>query len=121
MLVNSVSGIRFTSAEDVLSRPGAYAKSPEIANFTAPAEKKSSKTKKVLIGALVLAAALTAGAAAARHFAADTFKILGADELAKAGIMQKAAHYTATAGEWILTQGSDFTKWAGNLFKSKAA
>ena len=121
MLVSSVSSIRFKgSAEDFLSRPGAFAKSPESApDYFAKPEKKS-KAVKYLIGALVFAVGILAGAAAAEHFAGkNIFKVLPKEELAKADILQKTEHYIATLGKWVIKQGEDFAKWAGTLFKSK--
>jgi len=123
MLVNSVSSVRFKgSAEDFLSRPGAFAKaSPELVDFSDKSEpKKKSKAAKYLIGALVIAAGILAGSAAAKHFGGNNvFKILSADELKNADLMKKAAHYVASLGDWVIKQGNDFTTWAGTLFKSK--
>lgn len=112
MMVNSISGVRFCAQADAaatgtkkvdadyLNRPGAFAK-PEadtvVKTQTEP-KKKSGLGKKLLAFAgvtLAVAALLVAGNKT------GVVKVLTDAEKEGAGIMKKASHYLATAGEWI--------------------
>ncbi len=118
MVVNSVSGVRFC-ANDMLSRPGAYAREIEQQQTVVaqePAEKKGSKTKKVVVGTLITAAALLAGSAALKHFLPDTFKVLSSEELAQAGIVKKLTHYVATVGDYLITKSGALVEGVKGLF-----
>lgn len=119
MKVNPISSVRFTSsAEEMLSRPGAFTNVAERENIAnQPKEKKSSSAKKIAIGTLATAAIILGGAAALKHFAPNTFKILSTEELANAKFTQKATHYVATIGDWLISHTNSAVEGIKNLFK----
>ena len=125
MMVNSISGVRFCAQADAaatgtkkvdadyLNRPGAFTK-PEadtvVKTQTEP-KKKSGLGKKLLAFAGV---ALAVGAALVAGNKTGLVKVLDEAAKADAGIMQKASHYLAKAGEWV---GKYTYEPIANLFK----
>lgn len=125
MMVNSISGVRFCAQADAaatgtkkvdadyLNRPGAFTK-PEadtvVKTQTEP-KKKSGLGKKLLVLAGV---ALAVGAALVAGNKTGLVKVLDEAAKADAGIMQKASHYLAKAGEWV---GKYTYEPIANLFK----
>ncbi|MBD8964450.1 hypothetical protein EGQ77_07605 [bacterium] len=104
MMINAVSGVRFRGAEQAatinpLERPGKYAK-PETPP-EAPTEKKSGSGGKTLAKTVVGLAVITGALVALPKVLPNIIKALPTEELANAGIMDKAAHYLAKAGEFI--------------------
>lgn len=125
MMVNSISGVRFCAQADAaatgtkkvdadyLNRPGAFTK-PEadtVETTQAQPKKKSSFGKKLLVLAGV---ALAVGAALVAGNKTGLVKVLTDAEKEGAGIMQKASHYLAKAGEWV---GKYTYEPIANLFK----
>ena len=124
-MVNSISGVRFCAQADAaatgtkkvdadyLNRPGAFTK-PEadtvVKTQTEP-KKKSGLGKKLLVLAGV---ALAVGAALVAGNKTGLVKVLDEAAKADAGIMQKASHYLAKAGEWV---GKYTYEPIANLFK----
>lgn len=112
-MVNSISSVRFcgpadttaaaakTESSNFLDRPGAYAKT--AAEPSAPAnvesKKKGPSATMKLLGwagiALAVAGALIAGNKT------GLVKVLDDAAKADAGILQKAGHYLAKAGEFV--------------------
>lgn len=126
MMVNSISGVRFCAgaadtaaagakaeSTDYLNRPGAFAKpaADTVENTQAQPKKKSSFGKKLLVLAGV---ALAVGAALVAGNKTGLVKVLDEAAKADAGIMQKASHYLAKAGEWV---GKYTYEPIANLFK----
>ena len=127
MMVNSISGIRFcagpadttaaatpkTDGADYLNRPGAFTKpaADTVETTQAQPKKKSSFGKKLLVLAGV---ALAVGAALVAGNKTGLVKVLDEAAKADAGIMQKASHYLAKAGEWV---GKYTYEPIANLFK----
>lgn len=125
MMVNSISGVRFCAQADAaatgtkkvdadyLNRPGAFTK-PEadtVVKTQAEPKKKSGLGKKLLVLAGV---ALAVGAALVAGNKTGLVKVLDEAAKADAGIMQKASHYLAKAGEWV---GKYTYEPIANLFK----
>ena len=94
--VGSVSSVNFRGSE-MFERPGKYSAQHVAQNPQVPA-KSGSTTKKVVgvVGTLVAIAAALVGLTKGK-----LVEKLGADALKDAGIMKKAGHYLATAGEYI--------------------
>lgn len=121
MMVNpvSMSNVRFTGeGTNVLERPGAFAKPAEQA---APAEvaakpKKKRTVLKALAGLAVAAATLVV------LKKTNVLKVLDDVALGDAGILKKAGHYLAKAGEFVAKYTYDpVAKFVGKLFGGKGA
>ena len=93
--VGSVSSVNFRGSE-MLERPGKYA-AQTFAPEESPA-KKGSVAKKVVgfIGTVAVLAAAIVGLTKGK-----VVNKLSAEAFKDAGIIQKASHYLATAGEYI--------------------
>ena len=98
-MISSVSSVNFkaNAPMDPISRPGAYARQDSAPVHSAP-KKKGKFAKKLL--AFVATAAVIAGGLVYGAKNGKWFKQLDKD-LASAGIMDKAKHYLAVAGNAI--------------------
>ncbi|MBD5403195.1 hypothetical protein HDR58_10445 [bacterium] len=116
--VNPMSSVNFRGGID-LAKPGRFTR-PDTAqdqNITAaqPTKKKKSKVLPTILGLATIAAALIA----LPKLLPNAIKSLPKENLANAGILEKAGHYTAVAGEFLAKYTIDPLM---NLFKgSKAA
>lgn len=119
-MINSVSSVNFGSTmvqgQNPLNRPGKYTMPNTTETEVAP--KKKSKFLKGLAIALVATAAVLGGLALGAH--KGIFKVLDADALADAKIMQKVGHYLGKAGNAISTTVGGAWNRITNLFRKNA-
>ncbi|MBE7709923.1 MAG: hypothetical protein E7Z93_05705 [Cyanobacteria bacterium SIG32] len=122
-MIHSVSPVSFRSAtaaasaaQDPFSRPGKFTM-PEAAAPEAAPKKKGKFLKKLAIGVGVAAAV-----AAGLIVGVRTGKLNQVQDLANAGIMQKAGHYLAVAGDWLNTKAwQPVAKFFSNLGSKASA
>lgn len=105
-MVNAISGVRFRGAEQAaainpLERPGKFAKPETPPEATLDKEKKSGSTGKTIAKTVVGLAVIAGALATLPKLFPNAVKALPTEELANAGIMDKATHYLAKAGEYI--------------------
>ena len=105
-MVNAISGVRFRGAEQAatinpLERPGKYAKPETPPEAPVDKEKKSGSAGKTFAKTVVGLAVIAGALVALPKVLPNVIKALPTEELANAGIMDKAAHYLAKAGEFI--------------------
>lgn len=139
LMVNPVSNVSFKaqeaasehkmSPEEILSRPGAFAK-PEPQVVDNPPKKH--KALKTFLGILVGAAALAGGLVILKHSFKDTFKVIeNIKDLNLEGFekyktyltsgIAKGAEYVEQAATWCATTCTSGVEKLKNLFKGDSA